>query len=315
MGAKMDVGSGFMDIVDRVLLHNLPSINLFRLRQYGNCKYEDDPFNMVDGMLAKIPNVEKLRQVWSVVPDLLGHIPSLKVLLLTKASSFCGYHMPFSQRKMMERIERNTYPRSNNDTKCREVCLWCGAPENVPKCLSLSVEPIEFNGFSGCKKVIKLERYLLENAMVLKKLAPHSWSSVVIKAPSLETLELNDAVSSVFEVDELPALVKAKFRVWLHGDDYECSDYYCNAVVRMIAKASNVRHLRLHNLTLKVVIHASAYNQLLFRSLTHLDIGIHDIPWSVVPDLLGHIPSLTVLVLNKFLLLDLIKGLCNGIAS
>lgn len=26
---------------------------------------------------------------WSVVPDLLGHIPSLKVLVLTKASSIC----------------------------------------------------------------------------------------------------------------------------------------------------------------------------------------------------------------------------------
>ncbi|KAI8558541.1 hypothetical protein RHMOL_Rhmol04G0102800 [Rhododendron molle] len=84
--------------------------------------------------------------------------------------------------------------------------------------------------------------------------------------------------NGVFEVDELPALVKAKFCVWFHGDDYECSDYYCNVVVRMIAKASNVRHLWLHNLTLKVVIHASAYNQLLFRSLTHLDIGIRDIP-------------------------------------
>ncbi|KAI8558547.1 hypothetical protein RHMOL_Rhmol04G0103400 [Rhododendron molle] len=110
-------------------------------------------------------------------------------------------------------------------------------------------------------------------------------------APSLESLELRDSVSLDFEVDELLALVKADARVCFHHDDYE--------VVWMIAKGSHVRHLWLHNLTLKVVIHASAYNQLLFRSLTHLDIGIQDIPWSVVPELLGHIPSLTVLVLNK----------------
>ncbi|KAE9456074.1 hypothetical protein C3L33_12015, partial [Rhododendron williamsianum] len=118
-------------------------------------------------------------------------------------------------------------------------------------------------------------------------------------APSLESLELHDSVSRDFEVDELPTLVKADIRVCFHSDDYESSDYYYNAVVRMLAKASNVQHLGLDNLTLKVVIHASAYNQLLFHSLTHLDIGMHDIPWSVVPDLLGHIPSLTVLVLAK----------------
>lgn len=83
---------------------------------------------------------------WSVVPDLLGHIPSLTVLVLTK------------------------------DRKCCDVCLWCGAPENVPICLSLSLEKIEFDGFSGCNQEMKLVRYLLENAMVLKKLTLRSWS-------------------------------------------------------------------------------------------------------------------------------------------
>lgn len=60
------------------------------------------------------------------------------------------------------------------DREFCKVCLWCGAPENVPKCLLLSLETIEFNGFFGCKEEMKLVQYLLENAMVLNKLTLQS---------------------------------------------------------------------------------------------------------------------------------------------
>ncbi|KAI8558543.1 hypothetical protein RHMOL_Rhmol04G0103000 [Rhododendron molle] len=192
----------------------------------------------------------------------------------------------------------------------------------LPRLKVLHLCPLEFlddgslkNLLSGCPVLEELEIYtslgdkintLCICSSTIKKLIVNNnlkersvQCGVVIKAPSLESLKLSDSVSRDFEVDELPALVKADVRVCFTSDDYEGSDYYCNAVVRLLAKASNVKHLWLANTTLKVVIHASAYNELLFHSLTHLHLDIHDIPWSVVPDLLGHIPSLTVLVLNK----------------
>ncbi|KAI8558544.1 hypothetical protein RHMOL_Rhmol04G0103100 [Rhododendron molle] len=118
--------------------------------------------------------------------------------------------------------------------------------------------------------IFELPRHLFTSIdlVVLKLSYGFSWSALTVSlprlkvlrlwfldflddAPSLETLELEDELSSVFEVDELPALVKANFSVWFHGDDYEGSDCHCNAVVRMLAKASNVQHLWLDDTTLK----------------------------------------------------------------
>ncbi|KAI8012321.1 putative F-box/FBD/LRR-repeat protein [Camellia lanceoleosa] len=57
-----------------------------------------------------------------------------------------------------------------------QLCLWSEEPETVPKCLSLCLEAIEFSGFAGYKGEMQLVRYLLGNAMVLKKLTITSWT-------------------------------------------------------------------------------------------------------------------------------------------
>ncbi|KAI8558538.1 hypothetical protein RHMOL_Rhmol04G0102500 [Rhododendron molle] len=79
----------------------------------------------------------------SVVTDLLAHVPSLKVLVLSIHSNHCN------------RLA---------------VRLWRGAKENVPKFLSLSLETIKLDGFGLLQEEMKLIRYLLANAMVLKEL-------------------------------------------------------------------------------------------------------------------------------------------------
>lgn len=79
----------------------------------------------------------------SVVADLLAHVPSLKVLVLSIHSNH-RYRLA--------------------------VRLWHGAKENVPKFLSLSLETIELDGFGGLQEEMKLIRYLLANAMVLKEI-------------------------------------------------------------------------------------------------------------------------------------------------
>ncbi|KAH7842259.1 hypothetical protein Vadar_003315 [Vaccinium darrowii] len=138
--------------------------------------YKDDHFKLVDGILAKIPNVEQLRlsghtlQVilqasayvffnnlnnlqidichaiqWANFPELLGHMPNLKVLILIKA----------------KRMHLN--------------CFW-QTSQNRPECLSLCLEKIIFRGFEASKVELKLLRYLLGNAMVLKHLSLTSFS-------------------------------------------------------------------------------------------------------------------------------------------
>ncbi|KAG5551979.1 hypothetical protein RHGRI_010160 [Rhododendron griersonianum] len=79
----------------------------------------------------------------SVVADLLAYVPSLKVLVLSIHSNH-RYRLA--------------------------VRLWHGAKENVPKFLSLSLETIELDGFGGLQEEMKLIRYLLANAMVLKEI-------------------------------------------------------------------------------------------------------------------------------------------------
>ncbi|KAI8012020.1 FBD-associated F-box protein [Camellia lanceoleosa] len=91
--------------------------------------------------------------------------------------------------------------------------------------------------------------------------------------------------------------IKAKFSIYF--DNYRSEDYY-NGVVGMLGKISNVQHLELSNVIPKVIVEAFDYNTLLFHNLTHLHLQIYDIHWSILLDLLGHMPNLKVLVLNQF---------------
>ncbi|KAF5950209.1 hypothetical protein HYC85_012202 [Camellia sinensis] len=132
-----------------------------------------------------------------------------------------------------------------------------------------------------------LKKLCMYNSFCVTRLQP----SVVIKAPVLEIFQLNDFVSSVFNVDELPSLVKANFTFYFENRRSE--DYY-NGVVGMLGKISNVQHLELSNGIPKVVTEAFDYNTLLFHNLTHLRLQICNIHWSILLDLLGHMPNLKV---------------------
>ncbi|XP_028113173.1 putative FBD-associated F-box protein At5g56700 [Camellia sinensis] len=108
-----------------------------------------------------------------------------------------------------------------------------------------------------------LKKLCMYNSFCVTSLQP----SVVIKASVLEIFQLNDFVSSVFDVDELPSLVKANFIFYFENRRSE--DHY-KVVVGMLGKISNVQHLELSNGIPKVVIEAFDYNTLLFHNLTHL---------------------------------------------
>lgn len=288
---KDESPGGFMDFVDRVLLlHSLPSIDKFILRcGCGN----ENPYRLNSWICTAIKlHVRQLFLSFTMPTDvkLPQHLFTSTDLVVLKLSGNLRCRSPFMVSLPCLKVLRLIFLEFLDDGSLRNLISGCPVLEE----LEIYMSPRDnMNTLCICSSTLK--KLFVYNEFN----GTSAQCGVVIKAPSLETLKLRDNVSRVFEVDELPSLVKANFHVWVHGDEYEGSDHYCNGVVKMLAKASNVQHLRLANTTLKVVIHASAYNQLLFHSLTHLHMAIHDIPWSVVPDLLGHIPSLKVLVLTK----------------
>ncbi|XP_058210857.1 putative FBD-associated F-box protein At5g53635 [Rhododendron vialii] len=283
-----DPGS-FMDFVDRVLLlHNSPNLTKFHLHcGWGN----ENPYRL-NSWISTAINRHVQELVLSITSKAIFELPrhlftsiDLVVLKLSYGFSWSALTVFLPRLKVLHLFSLNFL----DDGSLKNLLSGCPVLEE----LAIITSPRgKINTLCICSSTLK-------KLIVLNFEERSVQCGVVIKAPSLESLELSDSVSRDFEVDELPALVKADVHVCFGNDGYEGSDYYCNAVVRMLAKASNVQNLWLYNATLKVVIHASAYNELLFPSLTHLHIAIHDIPWSVVPDLLGHIPSLTVLVLTK----------------
>ncbi|KAI8558540.1 hypothetical protein RHMOL_Rhmol04G0102700 [Rhododendron molle] len=157
-----------MDFVDgALLLHNLPNINKFLL-PCGN----ENPYRLNSWICTAIKRrVQELvitRTPMATVVELPRNLFTSVDLVVLKLTGQCALAVSLD----------GVFAASQGiqDTTCCDGCLLCGAPENVPKCFSLSLETIEFNGFSGCKSEMRLVRYLLENAMVLKKLTLHSWS-------------------------------------------------------------------------------------------------------------------------------------------
>ncbi|KAI8011784.1 F-box/LRR-repeat protein [Camellia lanceoleosa] len=281
--------SGFMDFVDRLLLlRNSPNLNKFLLR----CRFGYyNPYRLnswictvikfnvkelvldfeIDRLVVELPR-SLFTSVNLVVLKLAGDVffrfpmpvflPSLKVLHLHSLTFLDDDSFQSILSAILEELD---IERTKLGDNIKTLCI----------CSSTLKKLLLYN----CFRVTSLQR------------------SVVIKAPVLEIFQLNNFVSSVFDVDELPSLVEANLTIYF--DNYRSEDYY-NGFVGMLGKISNVQHLELSNGIPKVVIEAFDYNTLLFHNLTHLRLQIYDIHWSILLDL-GHMPNLKVLVFNKFM--------------
>lgn len=245
---RIDDGPGcFMDFVDRVLLlHSSPNLTKFLLHsQYG----AENPYRLNSWISTAIKcHVQEL--VLSIgstgTLELPRHLFTSIDLVVLKLSctGFCWSPLTVF------------LPRLKVLHLCRlDILDDCSLKNLVSGCPVL--EELEIlTSYRDKINTLYICSSSLKKLVVLNQFKETSFQcGVVIKAPSLESLELCDSLSRDFEVDELPALVKSNFCVWFHGDEsdvYESYDYYCNAVLRMLAMASNVQHLWLENPTLKV---------------------------------------------------------------
>ncbi|KAL7250632.1 hypothetical protein ACSBR1_012620 [Camellia fascicularis] len=283
--------SGFMDSVDRLLLlRNSPNLNKFRLR----CRFGYyNPYRLNSWICTVIKlNVKDLVLNFEI-DQLVVELPrslftSVNLVVLKLAGDvFFRFPMPvFWPSLKVLYVHSLTFL---DDDSFQNILSGCPVLEE----LDIERTKLGDNIKTLCICSSTLKKLLLYNCFRVTSLQ----RSVVIKAPVLEIFQLNNFVSSVFDMDELPSLVKANFTFYFENRRSE--DCY-NGVVGMLGKISNVQHLELSNGIPKVVTEAFDYNTLLFHNLTHLRLQICDIHWSILLDLLGHMPNLKVLVFNKF---------------
>ncbi|THG00938.1 putative FBD-associated F-box protein At5g56700 [Camellia sinensis] len=282
--------SGFIDFVDRLLLlRNSSNLNKFRLQcQYG---YRH-PYRLNSWICTVIKlNVKELvlnfqfYQLLVELPQSLFTSVNLVVLKLAGAVFF-GFPMPVFLPSL--KVLHLHSLKFLDDDSFQNILSGCPVLEELD---------IERTNLWDNIKTLCICSSTLKKLRMYDNFCGTSLQqkSVVIKTPVLEIFQLTD-MYSVFDVDELPSLVKANFTIYF--GDHRSEDYY-NGVVGMLGKISNVQHLELRHGIPKVVIEAFDYNKLLLHNLTHLHLQIYDIQWSILLNLLGHLPNLKVLVFNK----------------
>ncbi|KAI8009389.1 putative FBD-associated F-box protein [Camellia lanceoleosa] len=287
-----------MDFVDRLLLlYNSSKLNKFRLQ----CRYGYHNSYRLNSWICTVIKLNVKEIVLNFqFSGLLVELPqglftsvNLVVLKLAGSVSF-GFAMPVFLPSLM--VLHLHSLMSLDDDSFQNILSGCRVLEE------LDIANLGANIKTLCICSSTLKKLRIYNRFHRTSLQ----HSLVIKTPVLEIFQLDD-MFSVFDVDELPFLVKANFAIYF--DDNRSKDYY-NGVVGMLGKISKVQHLELRHVIPKVVTEAFDYNTLLFHNLTHLRLQICDIHWSILLDLLGHMPNLKVLVFNKFTVSHKNRRLC-----
>ncbi|KAI8012320.1 F-box/FBD/LRR-repeat protein [Camellia lanceoleosa] len=230
--------SGFMDFVDRLLLlRNSPNLNKFRLR----CRFGYyNPYRLNSWICTVIKlNVKelvlnfKIDQLVVELPRSLFTSVNLVVLKLA-GDVFFRFPMPvFWPSLKVLHLHSLTFL---DDDSFQNILSGCPVLEE------LDIE--RTNRGDNIKTLCICSSTLKKLCMYNSSSGTSLQHSVVIKAPVLEIFQLNDFVSSVFDVDELPSLVKANFSFYF--ENHRNKDYY-NGVVGLLGKISNVQHLELSN--------------------------------------------------------------------
>ncbi|KAI8010561.1 F-box/FBD/LRR-repeat protein [Camellia lanceoleosa] len=270
--------SGFVDFVDRLLLlRNSPNLNKFRLR----CRFGYyNPYRL-NSWICTVIKLKVKELVLNFKIDQLVELPqslftSINLVVLKLAGDVIfGFPMPVFLPSL--KVLHLHLLMFLDDDSFQNILSGCPVLEE----LDIEETYLGDNIKTLCICSSTLKKLRINNCFSFTSLQ----CSVMIKAPVLEIFQLTD-MYSVYDADELPSLVKANFNY--------------NGVVGILGKISNVQHLELSNGIPKVVIEAFDYNTPLFPNLTHLRLQIYDIHWSIVLDLLGHMPNLKVLVFNKF---------------
>ncbi|KAI8009589.1 F-box/FBD/LRR-repeat protein [Camellia lanceoleosa] len=230
--------SGFMGFVDRLLLlRNSPNLNKFLLR----CRFGYyNPYRLNSWICTVIKlNVKELVLNFKI-DQLVVELPqslftSVNLVVLKLAGDVCfGFPMPvFWPSLNVLHLHSLTFL---DDDSFQNILSGCPVLEE------LDIE--RTNLWDNIKTLCICSSTLKKLRMYDNFCGTTLQHRVVIKTPVLEIFQLNDNASSVFDVDELPSLVKANFTIYF--DNERSEDYYIG-VVGMLGKISNVQHLELSN--------------------------------------------------------------------
>ncbi|KAL7250634.1 hypothetical protein ACSBR1_012621 [Camellia fascicularis] len=230
--------SGFMDFVDRLLLlRNSPNLNKFRLR----CRFGYyNPYRLNSWICTVIKlNVKELVlnfEIDQLVVDLPRSLFISVNLVVLKLAGDVFFRFPMPVFLPSLKVLHLHSLMFLDDDSFQNILSGCPVLEELD--IERTNREDNIRTLSICSSTLKkLRMYNNFCGTSLQR-------SVVIKTPVLEIFQLNDNASSVFDVDELPSLVKANFTIYFDSDRSE--DYYIG-VVGMLGKISNVQHLELSN--------------------------------------------------------------------
>ncbi|XP_059624599.1 F-box/FBD/LRR-repeat protein At1g78750-like [Cornus florida] len=272
--------SNFMNFVDRVLLHHdLSFIQKFRLN-FQN--YNVDDFSKIHTWtsIAIKRGVQELDIQISNCPSVQRSFPlslfTCPTLVVLKLGSFIGFSVPCS-----------THFKS---LKVLHLSVWFFGDEvmenlfcNYPVLEELFIEAaLDLRGFWGGDD-------------------EDDEREIVVTAPNLEDLTLQDDFLSFYELNDLISLVKADVNIGECCTKSMVIKERANSVFEVLEEISTVKYLSLGARTMGVLDHADDDDNLpLFPNLIRLELHVNKCyGWNHLLDLLNSMPNLQCLVLEK----------------
>ncbi|PSR86425.1 F-box/FBD/LRR-repeat protein [Actinidia chinensis var. chinensis] len=296
----LDYDTSFMSFVDHVLhCHNLPSINRFTVRGYAGIDvsrlhawvrvaiercvreidiqmYPDRPLSLPWGLFM-CKTLVALRLISELKFDFpsVVYLPNLKVLHVS-------VHFPsndltqklFSSCPMLEDLRI----RANVEHEKETV----------------------FNVNLPALKIFKLQLVALLDNEHFERGITHSKNKVVVNAPLLEDLAVDDDFLACYSLKNLSSLVSAYINVGHCCMQILGMKEHANQLFTLLEGITSVKLLTLDEATMGVLDFAEDKKLPLFPNVTCLELHVYNgHSWRWLPDLLSSVPNLVSLVIRK----------------
>ncbi|XP_050217231.1 putative F-box/FBD/LRR-repeat protein At5g22670 [Mercurialis annua] len=150
-------------------------------------------------------------------------------------------------------------------------------------------------------ETLRIQSSSLKRLVIRSKHTLTSCCGLLIKAPKLEYLRLNDFLSEEFEVERLSSLVKAAIDVGQCKISPRTDPvFYRSHVLGLLREIDNVKVLSLSASTLQILAEASEEDNFpTFPNLTQLKLAVVGNGWLILPKLLDSSPKLKAFTITR----------------
>lgn len=283
----------FVHFVNRVLVHNVLSIQIFRLSCGTYCK----PFLYTWICTAVERNVEEL-ELDLYVEEMPLRLFTCKTLVVLKLASGINLDIHLSVWLPSLKVLHITLGKCKDGTTCQKLLSGCPVLEEMvinryelDKQWDFDISSVTLKSLSI---LFSVDEDILSNS-------DDPMYELVFNTPKLEYLNLIDGVSENFVVENLSSLVKAYVDVEQTRQKFFEFDGYEGCIFEFFKDIAHVKFLSLSEETLQCIGFASSFTLPTFHNLTHLECRSvnSDCCWKLLIDFLNNAPHLEVLIMKE----------------